>query len=478
MTDSNENHSSQLIKYINGHFVTFVLAILALYGLLCTVYSDIIIQNHNDCFGLPYESIFNSGTEITFEDLIGQEKDKNGNHSKKSNNIYLFALDISASLNNSIGTKSSLYDKYSRLIKEVDKNSDLDIKIEPHPKGIDVAKAYLFSLLKLLEKRDNPVDEYAVWTLGNKGKRFFPEKKRVKISPGSIEKAISEINMIKSAEDLNTDFDSLFYRFSRDYKNELEKNQSSDQEGPFFIITILSDLVHDVENKYKRREEIEKVWISLKERILQICSSRAMINMIIFSSEEWDIRRTIFSIFKNNIEWYRLNKFQADENEGNDLLNTIIVSEKNLRFYYKNPYHISESSFFIQSTSKRKNTIKVEIPMIASPFPIPKFNISLRKLNAIGNPVDSRKRIFSGGSGRAITLNINQLIKFTYSGRPPSDLSFPILKLSLQNEGKTLLIPIDFVKRLPWWAAVFFIILQFLFILSLFVKIKKWRDGK
>jgi DNA uptake protein ComE-like DNA-binding protein len=96
-----------------------------------------------------------------------------------------------------------------------------------------------------------------------------------------------------------------------------------------------------------------------------------------------------------------------------------------------------------------------------------KLNIFCQKLNAKGEELNEAKRLITGGVSFRVELEKNQKIRLMYSGRLPLLLSIPILRLEISKEYETLLLPIDFVKRLPLWSSILFFLLQLLFFLTL-----------
>lgn len=463
-----------LVLNFRKNVLTVIIFVLALYGVLCTVYSDVIVQNKNNFITIPYQSLANDRVEATFSGLLGKKELKEGEENidkkKNHNNSYIFILDISGSIEN-INIKTSLYTMYKEGIESAKVTFGCKISENAKPTVLDVAKVQLFKLLRelYLNKGEDTNDEFAIWTLGDEGKLIYPSDRKIKIEKQHIRRAIEEIDKIPNRVDRNTNFAHLFRRLTNEYKKELEEKQLDEYDNPYFIITIISDLVHDVKNEFKdRSEKIEKIWEQLKEKIQQISYSRTMANLIVFSDIEPNIQKTIFHLFKSNMDWYRLNKVLIGEEKCNTFLYTVKTTPENIIFYYTNPQFISNSEYIIKSAD-RDNDLKVDIPEEVNLVPVPKISLFCKKCSALGKETGEGKRLVSGGSEFEVKLGKDQQLKLIYNGRVPANLSVPVLRLSMSEDFKTILIPILFIKKLPKWASWIFIILQVLFVICLLV---------
>ncbi len=442
---------------------TIFLMSLSLYGILCTVYSDVIVQNNNDWTLLPYKSLYQKQIETTFSNLI--EPKDNGNKNPQKN-IYIFVLDISESVRNK-PLPESMKKRYDQGVQFV--NSSIStFQINGNHSNttiMDFAQVRLYELLiELKSNRSKSDDEYAIWTLGDHAIKRFPIRYRSINIPNTIEDAIRSIDTMPKEKNMNTDFKELFFRISNEYKEELEEKQKNEYDNPFFMITILSDLLHDINNKVERQDEIEQNWMELEKLIQQISYSKIMANMIIFSDNGPNFQRTVFPLFNKNIDWYRLNKYLINDDSNREFLYTVRTTQDEVTFFYTNSYFINETSFIIQSTYDKPNRIKIDIPSEINLVPIPKMSILCEARGENGNSLGGgrSKRLVTGGSHFEVELDPREKIRLVYNGRLPSDLSSPILRLSIGNECRTVLVPISFIKRLPWWAAIIFILLQWI----------------
>jgi hypothetical protein len=453
-------------KRLKNALTIFVMA-LSLYGILCTVYSDVIVQNDNDCILLPYKSLYEKQIETTFTTLMNQ---KDNDIPKSQKNIYIFVLDISDSVRNR-ALPESMKKRYDQGVQFVN-NSINNFQINGNHSSttiMDFAQVRLYELLiELRNNRSKSDDEYAIWTLGDHAIRRFPVRARSIKIPDTIEDAIKNIDSLTIEINKNTDFKELFFRMSNEYKDELEEKQKNEYDNPFFMITILSDLLHDVDNKVKRQDEINQNWMELEKIIQQISYSKIMANMIIFSDNGPNWQQTIFPIFNKNIDWYRLNKYLINDDSNREFLYTVRNTKDEITFFYTNSYFINETSFVIQSIYDKPNRIRIDIPSEINLVPIPKMSILCEATGQNGNELGGgrSKRLVTGGGHFEVELDPQEKIKLVYNGRLPSDLSSPILRISVGNECRTVLVPIIFIKRLPGWAAIIFILLQWITIVA------------
>lgn len=446
---------------IVGVILSILILVVSLYALFCTVYSDVIVQNNNEFIKLPEKSLTEKEIETTFKKLIGTEN--------KSRNLHVFVLDISGSIKKGIKLGEDVYINYRDGIKSVNDKFGggiINLKKRETMDVFDFVKSRLYRLLlALLQKnKDECNSEFAIWTIGDEAVKKYPDGRKVGVTENSIKDAIKRIDAPINKGEYNTNFVSLFYRLKKVYERELEQNKRDPYESPNFIITILSDLIHDVKNSYNSRSrELKENWNELKEEIKAICNSRIMANMMVISEKNPDIQKTIFSLFKDNIEWYRLNKFLIEEKRQKTFLFTVRTTKKNIIFYYENPNFISQSKFTIRYSQNKANKIRIDIPSKADSVSSQKIIISCRKINAKNEPLGDEQNIITGGSEYEVNLGKNQKIRLTFNGRLPESIYSPILRISLDNEGKTYLIPIDFIKRLPDWASRIFIALKVIF---------------
>lgn len=472
----------RMLAYIKNNPRSVISMIIGLYFGLCTIYFDVINQNNNNFFSLPYQFLFAQKNEITLDQLTGENIGIKTakTQSPKQNNLYLFVLDVSSSMNK-VNPNSHLHTKYVEGIAEVNYRFGFGlIHAKSPPNRMDLAKVRLYELLMelLSKKRENSTDAFAIWTLGDKGRLIYPSNKKITIEPNSIKNAILTIDPLKQDTNVNANYVSLFDKFTNVYKDELTENQLNQSKAPFFIITVLSDLLPDQKKQYKARiKRLDQNWEELEEKIEQISHPNTIVNMVVFSEDEPDNQKTILPLLERNIETFKINKFfMADKT---DILYTIRKSRASIKFYYTTSYELSETSFMIKSTSDEANQVKIDLPAAVDRITLPKITLYCEKLGAIGDGIGQIKRIRSGGSPFRADLYKNQKIKLSLKEGPfsPNPHPAPILRLTIDNKKETLLIPVTFVRTFPGWISIMFILLQFFLLLSIVLKIIPWYPG-
>ncbi len=479
-----------LIKYfldIRRTIFTLLMVVISLYALLCTVYSDVIVQNENDFLILPWKSLIEKEPETTFAELVGKEREEKC--------LYVFVLDISGSMRKNTLDESE-YINYKKAIQMVDNTFAQNIlKLENRKMTdkSDIARVRLYELLlSLLDKNRGGSDsEFAVWTLGDEGIKIYPEEGKAKVQYLTIRDAIKRISNTKGYWQRNTNFANLFNSLRIVYDEELSKYPLSESyERPMVVLTILSDFIDDV--RYTAHsKEIENKWNELKKTIQEITNSKIMFNLIEFSEKEIESRRSIFPILKQNLNWIQWNEYHLGEERDNSFLYRVGIAKNTIKLYYKNPNFIPKSRFTIKYTGNEVNTIKIDILSQDNNNTAQKISLLCEKLGFKDDPIFANNQIISGGREFKVRLGASEQIRLTFSDRLPSGLSSPILRISMGNEGRTYQVPIHFIKKLPEWVPVLFLILQiffvamlslilaeFIFFLSSRSKIKGPKNGK
>lgn len=469
----------RLTAYIKNNFWNVFFLIIALYTFLCSIHIDVINRNHNDFVSLPYQFLFVQKQELPLDVLSGGsiEENSGGNQQANRSNLYVFVLDVSSSMTK-VNLNSHLHRKYVEGIAAVNDQFGYNIiSAGNHPTRMELAKVRLYELLLelLIKKRKNAADEFSIWILGDKGRLAFPLDKKIKIGRNTIKDAIVKIDGLKQETNEEANYVSLFQRFSNVYKDELSENRLNQGEDSFFILTILSDLLPDTKKQYKARSKrLEQNWEQLEEKIEQISHSRTIINMIVFSEDEPDNQKTILPLLERNIDAFKLNKFFMGGGTGTKVLYSVKSSKEDIKFYYSTSYDISDTSFVIKSTTKDPYRIEIDLPAAINNIDIPKISLHCEKLGAIGDGIGQIKKIHSGGSPFRVTLYKNQKVKLSLRNRFHSIHPAPILRLRIDNENETLLIPITILKIFPHWVSIMFVFLQLFLLLSLVLKMIAW----
>jgi hypothetical protein len=449
--------SRQTWTHLREHIPYLFAFIVTIYGLLCTVYSDVIVQNDNDFIFLPFRSLFAEEVEITLEELTGSKT-----NSEDGNNTYIFVLDISGSVAN-IPLSKDLHEKYLETIKYCNDLAQYQIEPNTDPTFMHFATVRLYKLLidlYLQQPADGPTDDFAIWFLGDK-ENVLPIDLKKKVDRESVDEAIKAIDNITNEKmknpDRSTDFSILFKRLLTRYEYELQVGPSDEYDNPSFIITIFSDFVPN---------EADAKWEQLADNIRRISNSRIMVNMIMLYEDFYtqigdrNMQGTIFPYFKENIDWFRLNTVPFGKEKSDEFLYPTRALEKSIEFHYTNPRNISSS--FIIRPSEKSYTIKMDIPIEGQSLAASKIRIHAQPLDILGKPIQEEITLVSGAGSYKTTLERGQKIKLVYTGGLPSDLVTSMLRLSIKEARKTYIIPIDFVKRLPDWAAWLMCTLQIL----------------
>ena len=458
-------------------FVVLTVAI-SLYSLFCTVYSDIIIQNNNSGIFWPYEFLRNRELSTTLEDFFYNIPDPDGieeDNPIEDKKLYILVLDCSGSIQKIIPS-GSLKDKYKTKLSTLNESLLWNFSPNSRPTMFDIAKLRICQALVHLRdqnKKLNIKNEFSIWKVGNESEIIYPKDVcRIGVGESTINTAIRKI-WEETENSLNTDFLNLFRQLHRQYE-ELQNKYCNSYETPSLVIIIFSDLHHDIQKKYLQQKQIEANWEQLVDEVQQISYTNIMANMIVLTEGEPDIQKTIFPIFKkNNIYWYRLNKSLIGSDENNDFLYTATASKRNINFFYVNSYRIEKTSFMFMSS--KKNDIRLDIPSEIKALPSTNFSLYCEHLGAVSDKPDVEKgrMLISGGSSFNVTLGKGEKLRLTYSGRLPSNLVTPLLRFTITDTNQVFLIPIDFVKRLPVWAAGMMSFLYTLFWLSILLILYK-----
>ncbi|UCH95770.1 MAG: hypothetical protein JSV88_02695 [Candidatus Aminicenantes bacterium] len=470
----------RMLAYIKNNPGKVLSFIIALYFGLCSIYYDVINQNNKNFYSLPYQFLFAKQNEVTLDQLTGKNTAKKVGKSQKTtqDNLYVFVLDISTTMSK-VNMNRYLHSKYVEGIEKVSDQFGYDlIKTKNQPNRVDLAKARLYELLLelLKNKREHAADKFAIWTLGDKGSLVFPLTNKTTIRDHNIKDAILKIEALKQDTSASANYISLFHRFTNVYKQELTGNQLYRPEGPFFILTILSDLLPDAKKQYNARiKRLDHNWEQLEEKIEQIAHPNTIVNMIVFSEDQTDNQKTLLPLLERNFEAFKLNKFfMGDET---NILYTIRKSRAVVKFYYSSAYDLSKASFMIKSSSREGSRIKIDLPETAGRITFPQITLYCEKLGAIGDGIGQAKIISSGGCPFRVTLYKNQKIKLTLKQRPfsPNPHPAPALRLTIDNRKETLLIPVTFFLTFPGWVSILFILLHVLLLLTLILKIIPWQ---
>jgi hypothetical protein len=440
---------------------SFALICFTVYTFLCSIYSDIIVQHNTnlDFISLPFKSFCYHTKLWTNEKKLDSLIENDATHSLYTEKTYIFVIDISGSVSEKVSNELlTQYNNIYELIGDYAGLSGLELNKKHSPDLIDVSLAFVFKSLIELANRNQHKDKFTIWALGDEGfpicdNKFVDDYKTVILNQDEIR------NRIKTSSQ-NTDFTSLFRRLLIHYP-ELNEQKINTFDSPSFIVTIISDMLHDVDKKIDNFDTRIKNWEELEQKIQRLSNSPVMVNLVLMpKKDKVNIKKTIFSFFsKNIIEWYRLNDFELDDVDRSDLLSVYRRVKNSVIFYYTNPFVVENSCFTI--LSDRNVSIRFQLPYHQSTCNLPSDKISLHLIHYTAtNDFIEEKRIVSGGNGCTFELKTNQKLELNYSGNISEKNISPILQMTMSDGNENLVIPIIFLKILPIWAAIVMVLLM------------------
>ena len=460
---------SSSVKIIKILFQILVLTIVA-YGLLCAVYSDVIIRNDNEFIDLSKLTLPDKPIEKNFSEIIGektaQDKQKTGTIDQEKK-IYIFVLDTSSStINKDI---DRIPKKFDERIIDLDKTYNYQIDIKKDLDVLTLSKLRLYELFIDLYFKPEIYknDEFSIWTLGDGGKRQYPEKeKKTGIEEKEVIEAVKKISELTiDNPDTSTDFNDLLDSILNSCETEFENNEFANDSPPDIVVTFVFDLLHDSDNK--RLRNINENWKKLKRKVEDSGNSTIKVNLIILSDLDIEHRRSLYPLFNDGLEWRCLEKDYIGEDWKTDLLFPVTYANDNITFYYINPDHIADSSVILKFRDNKENKIRISLLGEDNAPVFPRMSIRCEVPGTGQN-----KKIFSGGSHFDAELKADQQIKLTYKNRVPPGFTSPFLKISDYNKRTSYLIPLYFAKKMPEKVANAFSFLQWLIkLLPLFIGI-------
>jgi len=474
---------------------------ITLFAMMCTLHSDIFIENNFfESLSLSFFKM-ESINKMNISDIIGRVDETNITENDKNNHdyLYIFAIDISGSyLKKSLpGNTKYYYDKKIEEVKTKEKFEELRVIVNSvrNPTILDYVKLRLYELL--LDFKENmknyPNRYFAIWTFGDNPEIKFPDPNveksksksafKIPVTEGEIKKAIYEVSILDIKEgEKNTDFIKLIEELKKNYKNEIEDdNSDGEYSAPSVIITFLTDTMHDVDLKIMRRNAIEKYiegkiddnWDKLESQMVEFGSHKIMVNLIINSNKDKVNQRSIYPCLRESVEWYCLKqKLITDRNLNYLLYPTNFVPEI-IKFYHKHPFHIMNSRVDL-IFDKDYQDINVHISEEPGGVEFPRIRIKCitNKKNAKDEDVkeNSNNLIQDVNWYRLKECKKGSGLILSYSGRIPSKLSRHIMNLLFEKGQRQFLIPIEFVKVLPTISLViFYVIIVIFFILVFYV---------
>ncbi len=426
---------------------------IVLYGLLCTVYSDVIIENDSEFTKLSRLKLPGKPIEKNLSEIIGETSD--------DRNLYIFVFDSGGKVINN-DMKQVPEDFRSKII-DIDKIYDYRIDIQKDFGSLNLSKSKLHELFIDFFNRPETYknDLFSIWTLGGMGKKQYPEKgKESIIEEKEIIEALKKISVMP-IEQPNTkiDINNLMDSLQIDYREEFTDNQDTIHKPTCIIITFIFDLLHETDNK--KSLKINDEWEKLREKIDKLDNPHIKANLIILPDLNLEHQESIYSLSKENPVWHVEKRDVTGKDRNTDLLFPKKYINDSIAFYYTKPTYIPGTPVLLNFSDKLDNRIW----------------LSLLSENDTVNPrVSLYCEVPGTGQNKLISLNdrffdadikAGQKLKLNYNNRINPDGTLPLLNISMFNEKASLLVPVNFVKKLPAQAARIFDILQGLIIFAL-----------
>jgi len=468
-------------KPIKNEFIlNSVLAIILFF--LSLEYSD-YPEKAIGIFTLPYETLFfKKSDKIDLQALFDKTERKNIKNSADFNSeeidaIYVFILDVSKSLNSKIKRPDWLNISLSRINSFTDKKiyQDLD---EGRLNIYDAAKIRLSDMLVSTlssEKLEN--EFFAIWTLGNEGKKIYPNNndqntsKEIKLNMARIKhkyinQSIERVVDLKQ-ESHHTDFEILFKQIEKIYKQHIKYNNKK-KHASNIVITILSDLLHDVKNKkeYKgRAKAIKENWNKLIRNIKRMAHANIVVNMVVVTptGEIEEIpNQQIYYPFEKSFQPHRLTKTKVSGPVQDRLLYPLEFTTIPLTFYYHQKEILNSVELF--AIAPIENLI-IEIPAQLNENNQDNIELEWQILGASHNGKKSKRNwgvINTNGDVFNNKLLEYQSINLKPIGKTDRFLSSSsvIIRIVNSNVHRVFHVNLKMKKLLPYHIALFTFIVQ------------------
>ncbi len=462
---------------------------IALLGLFYTINADTIVQTGTG-FWAPYTSFWRhfANEEKTLQEIVGHvptnSTDTDSAESQKP--VYVFVYDASASIKpteDEIAWHKDAVDSLNGTMRRPDQA----FEEKTDPSGTYLCKLKVAQLIQRLRGRDL---SFSIWQVGNRENTGIVYPSRSKYT-NSTEEHITDASfelakMATENPDHNTDFVTLLKGLTEQY-SELSHGAFNPFRHPSFVFIFVSDMIHDRENYLRQaypnridavRDAIHEDRLALQSHINQLSEFSALANVVMFSrpSARANVNVSEFKIsldrlFRSNFEYPRFNRLSLGDDFRN-LLYPKIRARNSMNIYYSNPRYIHNESFYIAINHQGKYRLRLvnEAQGAAPSNFIMETQILQPNLQELSSG-DSKGRLRTGGAFFDTPhLEPMQKIELTYNGRLPErkDISDLLVYLPAKTAAasglshmNSFLIPVDFVKRLPFGTVLFMITLQF-----------------
>lgn len=440
--------------------------ILLLLTIVLSWFSDVV--QHSDWRHL----VSLTGREVSFNEDGDEDLDKELQTKSSKSDVeksYIFVFDVSSSFLNDTDI-SELKDACENTIKDLNdesvfknkNNKEININKYNNPSVLEIVKSYIFKSLMELED-SSPNSNFAIWTLGSEPEILFPNEKskigNVKVGEDFSE-AIQELNKYKrkQGDEKWTNFSKLMRKLMKTHKSEFE-NEYNRNGTQSTVLTIISDFNHSTESNESTRKKKE----DLIEKIQVMTNASIIINMVELnenSSIEPSTDIAISPLVSDNFDWYRLKKTlilnKKNQFEIGDLLYTTKITQEEITFYYTSEKKINKSFTIFPPTGGK---VTIDLPSNLkqdNPIVFPNVVIKCTKVNKVGTQLDKKATSLATGERQYETeLEAEEGIRLSYEGRLPYNPLPLALRVSIDKNNMSYLIPINFEKTLPSWVKRF-----------------------
>jgi hypothetical protein len=466
---------------------------LAFLGLLCTINSEVFVQNDVTIFPPP-KVLFEEATPTSLNKLLNCSNDLDyiDKHERRT---YIFALDTSKSMDGWEKPKPSWYDDAIKRINSVlTKKEDrfLNNYDNNELNGYKIGKIRLCLLLLDIISEKNA--DFVVWKFGDEIETLFPQDQKIseEVTNLNIKKAISRIKNDTSPQSMNTDFIKFFKGLVDNYP--IKNKPYNDHKDTSYILVIVSDLIHHVVNReanklklnrenganfhQSMRERCEKDKQMIENSIMDLSDSDLLANIILLENavkinknDDKNFKIFVLDYLKDNLKGKRLNYISIGEKIDKFAFDNV-VSQHKISLFYDDPNYIDNASFRIKIDEF--GIYKIGLHSRFSYEYYPPINFEWRVLNS-----DNSKKVGTNYRGNLYLdaglvdlppLEPREMIKITYKGHLPERTYLPYLRIYLPKNGrKSVLVPIKFVKKIPKIIVLFYY-LAILFFLIMFYK--------
>lgn len=424
------------------------------------IYLPTLVENGIG-WGLPFEH----NSEVLRDDRSLEEFSRSVN--PVNQNVYLFALDCSSSIEERLPEIPSWY---ARAYQEL-RDASYPVSYVEGPGAYDVAKVGFYYLLsRLVDAAPNypgeevaegarPTDEFALWDVCGDGDKFFPPLELT--TSVNYRNAVSVMHSLEtrdlSDDSRTTRFLELFRQIDKTYQIS-GQSYGGKNSGRMFIVTVVSDFLDDPgappSTSTAMRTEREREWMvekrkrQIEQAAQALLSGRVVVNVVVVSEDAAPADAgTIVSFMRDNVEWYEFNEFSIVDDltvSTDRMLYPVYRIRRPLRIYYQKRSEV-DGTF----------TLKVEEPGVVALSlaalerdPLGTFALDYGYRGGDGGRnTEIRGRLAAGQSVRLHNLPGNTTIFLKYTGAVPD--RDQTLKISVGSERRTYLVPIRFVPRLP-----------------------------